>query len=109
MEYQIHLAPSQIDAFYPITLEIDMSDATVLSITEASQTLSDLVEQVNQSHEPMTIASAQGNAVLVSEQAWNALQETLYLKSIPGFWDSIEVGIHTPLEDCTDDLAWVNE
>lgn len=92
-----------------MTLElINMSDATILSIAEADQTLSDLVEQVNQSHEPMTIASTHGNAVLVSEQVWNALQETLYLKSIPEVWDSIEAGIHTPLEDCTDDLAWAD-
>lgn len=85
-----------------------MSDITVLSITKASQTLSDLVEQVNESHAPITISSAHGNAVLVSEQAWNALQETLYLKAIPGVWDSIEVGIHTPLEDCADDLTWAD-
>ncbi|KAI9130219.1 type II toxin-antitoxin system Phd/YefM family antitoxin [Acaryochloris sp. CCMEE 5410] len=86
-----------------------MPDATILSITEASQTLSDLVDQVNESHEPIMIASAQGNAVLVSEQIWNALQETLYLNSIPGVWDSIEVGIQTPLKDCSDTLAWADQ
>lgn len=88
---------------------INMPNAIILSITEASQMLSDLVDQVNESHEPITIASAQGNAVLVSEQVWNALQETLYLSSIPGVWDSIEVGIHTPLEDCSDTLAWADQ
>lgn len=61
-----------------------MSDAKILSISEAGQKLSDLVDQVNDSHEPITISSAQSNAVLVSEQIWNALQETLYLNSIPG-------------------------
>lgn len=86
-----------------------MSDAKILSIFEAGQKLSDLVDQVNDSHEPITIASAQGNAVLVSEQIWNALQETLYLNSIPGVWDSIEVGIQTPLEDCSDTLAWTDQ
>ncbi|WP_316964647.1 type II toxin-antitoxin system Phd/YefM family antitoxin [Acaryochloris sp. CCMEE 5410] len=70
-----------------------MPDATILSITEASQTLSDLVDQVNESHEPIMIASAQGNAVLVSEQIWNALQEP---------------SISTPFQGCGILLKWAS-
>ena len=84
----------------------NMADSTIFSVTEARQTLFGLVDQVNESHEPVTITSKRGNAVLVSEQDWKALQETLYLKSIPGVWDSIEEGIREPLEECSDQLDW---
>lgn len=83
-----------------------MADSTILSVTEARQTLFGLVDQVNDSHEPVTITGKRGNAVLVSEQDWKAIQETLYLKSIPGVWESIEEGIQEPLEVCADELDW---
>ena len=83
-----------------------MADSTIFSVTEARQTLFGLVDQVNESHETVTITSKRGNAVLVSEQDWKALQETLYLKSMPGVWDSIEKGIREPLDECSDELDW---
>jgi len=79
-----------------------MSDPTTISITAAQQTLVGLVNRVNESHKPITITGEQGNAVLVSEEDWRSIQETLYLKSIPGVWASIEAGIQEPLEECSD-------
>lgn len=79
-----------------------MSDPTTISITAAQQTLVGLVNRVNESHKPITITGEQGNAVLVSEEDWRSIQETLYLKSIPGVWESIEAGIQEPLEECSD-------
>ena len=46
------------------------------------------------------IVSKKGNAVLVSESDWNAIQETVYLNSIPGMSESIQKGMDTPIEDC---------
>ena len=83
-----------------------MDDSTILSVTEARQTLFGLVDQVNESHEPVTITGKRGNAVLVSEKDWKAIQETLYLKAIPGVWESIEEGIQEPLDECADQLDW---
>ncbi|MGB7416934.1 MAG: type II toxin-antitoxin system Phd/YefM family antitoxin [Thermosynechococcaceae cyanobacterium] len=83
-----------------------MSDSTIVSATEARQSLFGLVDQVNESHEPVTITGKRGNAILVSEEDWKAIQETLYLKSIPGMWDSIEAGVQEPLAECSDDLPW---
>jgi antitoxin YefM len=82
-----------------------MSDS-ILSITEARQTLFGLVDQVNESHEPVTIMGKRGNAVLVSEKDWRSIQETLYLKSMPGVWESIEEGIKEPIEESSDELPW---
>ena len=85
---------------------IDMADSPIISITEARQTLFGLVDQVNQSHEPVTIIGKRGNAVLLSEEDWRSIQETLYLKSIPGVWESIEEGMQEPMEVCSDSLPW---
>ncbi len=83
-----------------------MADSTIISVTEARQRLFGLVDQVNESHEPVTITGKRGNAILVSEEDWRAIQETLYLKSIPGVWESIEEGMKESIEECSDDLPW---
>ncbi|MEY3555925.1 MAG: type II toxin-antitoxin system Phd/YefM family antitoxin [Microcystis aeruginosa LL13-03] len=83
-----------------------MSDSPMISVTEARQTLFGLVERVSQSHEPVTITSKRGNVVLISEEDWHSIQETLYLKSIPGVWESIEAGMKESIEDCSDELPW---
>ena len=52
------------------------------------------------SHEPVQIVSEKGNAVLIAEEDWQAIQETLYLLGIPGMRESIRQGLATPLADC---------
>ncbi len=54
----------------------------------------------------MQITGRRANAVLVSEADWRALQETVYLMSIPGMADSIREGIDTPLDECVEELDW---
>lgn len=83
-----------------------MSDSTIISVTEARQKLFGLVDRVNESHEPVIIIGKRGNVVMVSEEDWRSIQETLYLKSIPGIWESIEEGMKEPIEECSDDLPW---
>ena len=67
-----------------------------------------LVEDVNRYSEPALIVSKKGNAVLVSESDWNAIQETVYLNAIPGMAESIRSGMDTRLEDCVpeEDVEW---
>ena len=64
--------------------------------------------EVNLYSEPTLIVSKKGNAVLVSENDWNAIQETVYLNSIPGMVESIKKGMETPIEDCVseEDVEW---
>ncbi|EAZ92316.1 type II toxin-antitoxin system Phd/YefM family antitoxin [Crocosphaera chwakensis] len=83
-----------------------MSSSKNISFIEAQGKLLTLMEEVNKSHKPVTITGKNSNAVLVSEEDWKSLQETLYLKSIPGMWESIEEGINEPIEDCSDSLPW---
>ena len=62
----------------------------ILSASEARANLFGLVEQVNNDHLPREITSRKGNAVLLSKEDWDSLQETLYLQSIPGFGQSVK-------------------
>ncbi len=79
---------------------------TTVNATSARSNLFNLLEQVTRSHEPIQITSKRGNAVLISEDDWRSIQETLYLLSVPGMRDAIIEGLETPLEDCSEDPGW---
>jgi len=78
----------------------------VIIITEAKNKFYHLINKVNLSHEPIIITSKKGNTVLISENDWRAIQETLYLLSIPGMRESIKEGLATPVEECSEELNW---
>jgi prevent-host-death family protein len=79
---------------------------TTLTVTEARKRLYSLLDEVAESHEPVQIAGKRHSAVLVSEEDWRAIQETLYLISIPGMRESIRKGLKTPVEECDEELDW---
>ena len=79
---------------------------TSLTVTEARKNLYNLLDDVAESHEPVQIAGKRHSAVLVSEEDWRAIQETLFLTSIPGMKDSIIKGIKTPVDKCKRELDW---
>jgi prevent-host-death family protein len=80
--------------------------STILTATEARKKLYRLIDETAQNHEPITITGKRGNAVLLSESDWKAIQETMYLVNIPGMRESIIKGLQTPPEDCSEDLDW---
>lgn len=79
-----------------------------INITNARKELYNLVEDVNLYSEPALIVSKKGNAVLVSESDWNAIQETIYFNTIPGMVESIRNGMDTSIEDCVseENVEW---
>lgn len=77
-----------------------------LTASEARARLYRLIDEAATSHRPVRITGRRGNAILVSEQDWNAIQETLYLLSVPGMRESIREGLETPVERCEQDLDW---
>lgn len=81
---------------------------SAINITNARKELYNLVEDVNLYSEPTLIVSKNGNAVLISESDWNAIQETIYLNSIPGMVESIKEGMDTAIENCVpeEDVEW---
>jgi len=76
------------------------------NVTNARQNLFRLIEQVNEEHEPLLITGKKGSAVLVSEDDWRAIEETLFLNSIPGMTESIRNGINTPSTEMDETLEW---
>jgi prevent-host-death family protein len=77
-----------------------------ISVTEARKRLYALIDEVGDSHQPVQITGKRGNAVLLSEADWNAIQETLHLVSIPGMRESILDGLATPTEELSDQPGW---
>ena len=77
-----------------------------LTASEARSKLYRLIDEAAASHQPVLITGKRSNAVLVSEEDWRALQETVYLLSIPGMRESIREGLNTPIEECSKDLDW---
>jgi len=76
----------------------------VITITEAKNKFYHLIEKVNLSHKPIIITSKKGNAVLISEDDWRAVQETLYLLSIHGMREYIKGRMAIPVEQCSEEL-----
>lgn len=79
---------------------------TILTATKARSNFYKLIDQTSSSHEPIFITGKRGNAVLVSEDDWRAMQETVYLLNIPGMRESIRDGLAIPIEECKEELDW---
>ena len=79
---------------------------TTINVTEARSNLYNLIDETQQTHQPITITGKRGTAVLLSEEDWAAINESLFLLSVPGMRESIREGIDTDLSDCDTDLDW---
>ncbi|MEE9605444.1 MAG: type II toxin-antitoxin system Phd/YefM family antitoxin [Candidatus Scalindua sp.] len=79
---------------------------TTLTVSQARTKLYKLLDKVASSHEPIQITGKRNNAVLISEEDWRAIRETLYLLSIPKMRESIRKGLKTPLKECGKELEW---
>ncbi|MFY9137943.1 type II toxin-antitoxin system Phd/YefM family antitoxin [Zwartia sp.] len=79
---------------------------TTLTASEARASLYRLIDQTAESHQPVLISGKRANAVLVSEEDWSAIQETLYLLAVPGMRESIKDAMSEPLAKSTRTLKW---
>ncbi len=77
-----------------------------LSATEARAKLYRLIDEASLTHEPIIITGKRGNAVLISENDWRAIQETMFLLNISGMRESIQEGLATPIENCKEEIEW---
>lgn len=80
---------------------------STLTATKARANFYRLIDDVSVSHEPVLITGKRGNAVLLSEGDWRAIEETLYLLGVPGMRESIVEGLSTSLDDCVDETEVV--
>lgn len=73
---------------------------------KARASLHRLLRDMAASHEPIQITGKNANAILIAEEDWRAIQETLYLLSVPGMRESIREGLNTPVEECSTEIKW---
>jgi prevent-host-death family protein len=77
-----------------------------LTASEARANLYRLMDQAAESHEPIIISGKRNDAILVAAEDWQAIQETLYLLSVPGMRESIKEGMAEPIDACAKELDW---
>ena len=75
-----------------------------VTATAARTDLYQLIDATRRDREPIQITGKRGNAVLLSEEDWKSIQETLYLQSIPGMTKSIRRGMREPVEKCSREI-----
>ena len=79
---------------------------TTLTVSEARSKLYKLLDETASSHHPIQITGKRNKAVLIAEDDWRAIQETLYLLSIPEMRESVRKGLKTPVKKCSKTLKW---
>jgi antitoxin YefM len=79
---------------------------STLNATEVRSKLYSLIDETTETHEPILITGKRGNAILLAEEDWRAVTESLFLVSIPGMRKSIQEGLNTTMENCDEDLDW---
>ena len=77
-----------------------------INATDGRSKIYRLIDEVNETHEPLVITGKRANAVLISEEDWMAVQETLHLLSIPGMRESIREGLAAPVDKCSEKPGW---
>lgn len=77
---------------------------TAITAVKAKENIYQLIQDVNVNSAPITIINSEGtNAVLIGEDDWKAMEETIYLMSVPGMTESIIAGGNVPISDCLDE------
>ncbi len=79
---------------------------TSLTASQARANLFRLMDKAAASHEPIQITGRRSKAVLISEEDWRSIQETLYLLAIPGMRESLVKGMKTPVSKLSKTLKW---
>lgn len=76
----------------------------IINATTARKNFFKIMNEVNITHEPIFVTGKNKNVVVISEEDYRSMAETLYLCSIPNMREKIIEGLNTPLEECVDDI-----
>lgn len=79
---------------------------STVTATEARANLYRLIDETAVSHQPVLITGKRNNAILIAEEDWRAIEETLFLLSISGMRESIMEGLQTPIAECSSEVEW---
>jgi antitoxin YefM len=77
-----------------------------LTASQARASFYRLIDETANHHQPVIITGKRHNAVLIAQSDWSAIQETLFLLSVPQMRESIRLGLETPIQDCSQELDW---
>ena len=80
-----------------------------VTANQAKDDIQNLIDETAESHRPILITAERHNAVLLSEQDWNAFQEIIHLLSIPKMRESIVAGINAPAEEFLSEEGFLAE
>ena len=80
--------------------------AKVMSVSQVRADIYNVMDETAQSHEPVLITGKRNNVVMLSQEDWNAIEETLYLNSIPNMASSIQESLSTPDSEFSEDIEW---
>lgn len=93
-------------AYVIVQIHSTHSAMKTLTATQARKDIYRLLDEASDTHEPIQITGKRTNAVLISEEDWRSIQETLFLTSIPGMQESIIEGLETSIEETDEELDW---
>jgi len=78
----------------------------VMTVSQARTNIYKIMDEVAQTHQPIMITGKRNNVVMLSEEDWNAIEETLYLNSIPDMASSIKEAMEAPNSEFSEDIEW---
>ena len=78
----------------------------VMTVSQARTNIYKIMDETAQTHQPIMITGKRNNVVMLSEEDWNAIEETLYLNSIPGMASSIKESMDSPNSEFSGDIEW---
>lgn len=91
-----------------VYVEFESGVHMLINASTARQNFFRLIEDAVKNHEPVMVTSKQGNVVIISEEDYRAIQETLYLLNVPGMRESIIEGTKATPEECVkaEEIDW---
>ncbi len=78
----------------------------IIPVSQARANIYSLMDETAQTHEPILITGKRGNVVMLSQEDWNAIEETLYLNAIPGMASSIKEAMDAPDSEFSEEIEW---
>ena len=78
----------------------------VMTVSQARTNIYKIMDETSQTHQPIMITGKRNNVVMISEEDWNAIEETLYLNSIHGMADSIKEAMEASDSEFSEDIEW---
>jgi len=78
----------------------------VMTVSQARTNIYKIMDETADTHQPIMITGKRNNVVMISEEDWNAIEETLYLNNIPNMTASIQEMMKAPNNEFSENIEW---